>query len=377
VTIRRPLRAAVVPTVTLFILTLPVFLRFTPDPGSDFGRHFWFAYQLIHKGDYPPRPLYHYALIVLSGWDPLHAFIEASILLAFAVAITGGLSAAFFASRSQVPVWKLTVLCLALAIAMPLPNWWKFPALYLGQVTPNVWHNPTTIFCLPFALGVFLLSLRALENFSVKIAAGLGCLFVLTVLAKPNFLLAFLPCIAIALNRASEVQVSGRRISLPGQLLRFALAFGPPTLVLAQQALQIDVQRGSIAFDPLTVWLSQTPNIPVSILVGIAFPLFVLIAYWKKMRGEMALLLAWPTLVIAILQYAFLSNGWGAQTDANFGWGMILADHVLFVASCEFLLRQPASRVRLFGWGILGLHTIAGAFYLSRSILTPTGLCDY
>jgi hypothetical protein len=369
------LRAACLPAIVVGAFSFLAFLRFAPF--GDFPKHSWIAYQLARTGDYPAHPLYHLCLIALSAGQPFPANTQAAVLLALATGACAGLSAAYVAKRSQLSALQLTLLCIALAVVMPLPNWWKFPAIYYGQVSPNVWHNPTTIFSLPFALAAFLLGLRALERFSIGVSAGLGAVLVASLLAKPNYFLAFAPVLAIALNRASEKQSPEGRIGLPGQLVRFGLVFGPSTLVLALQALKLDAGRGAVTIKPFYEWSQASPNIPVSILVGIAFPLCVLICYWRQLVGERALLLAWVTLGVAILEFALIAENITLPSSGNFGWGMITANRILFIATTEFLLRQPRTKWWWLNWSVLGLHVIWGAVYLARAIESPDGLVEF
>jgi hypothetical protein len=371
------LRAACLPAIVVGALSFLAFQRFTPVAPSDFAQHAWNAHMMTKHADYQAHPLYHLCLIVLSGGNPLGANIQAAILLAIATGVAAGLSAAYLASRTQLSASQLTLLCIALAVVMPLPNWWKFQAIYLGQTSPNVWHSPTAIFCLPFALAAFLTGLRALDRFSVGVAAGLGVVLALSLLSMHNYFLAFGPCLAVALNLAIEKQSAEGRIGLAGQLVRFGLAFGPPTVVLALQAMMLDVARGSLTIEPFSEWSEMSPNIPASILVGIVFPLCVVVGYWRQLAGERALLLAWATLVVAILEFALIKQKTTLPSSGNFGWGMITANRILFVASTEFLLRQPRTKWWWLSWGGLGLHTIAGAAYLARALMDPAGLLDF
>jgi hypothetical protein len=53
----------------------------------------------------------------------------------------------------------LLILAFSLPAASNNPNW-----IYIGQIPPNVWHNSTTIFLMPFALLLFWSSYKQLVN---------------------------------------------------------------------------------------------------------------------------------------------------------------------------------------------------------------------
>ena len=56
-------------------------------------------------------------------------------------------------------------------------------------------------------------------------------------------------------------------------------------------------------------------------------------------------------------------------TDDNFGWGMIYADHVLFVASAAFLFTQRSDWRRWVCLSVLLLHVASGVQYLANKAI--------
>ena len=133
-------------------LSTAVFYRLTYDLPTDIGYHDRYFSQ-----DF----LYHLLVWTLSGFGAsvgalsvagivvLTAAVMARALVAYAYLLpaAGGGAAAEGARPRR--AWVVAAATGGLVLAMPLPNWWKFPALYLGQITPNVWHNPTLIVAMP------------------------------------------------------------------------------------------------------------------------------------------------------------------------------------------------------------------------------------
>lgn len=82
----------------------------------------------------------------------------------------------------------------ALLLLGPMYLPWYNPNIYLGQGTPNVWHNPTTICVRPFALATFLLIINILKKGEEQKECGrkefvvLAVMLVCCNLAKPSFM---------------------------------------------------------------------------------------------------------------------------------------------------------------------------------------------
>jgi hypothetical protein len=135
-----------------------------------------------------------------------------------------------------------------------------------------------------------------------------------------------------------------------------SLALGPPVLVLAAQYAWFARDAG-VVFAPLVVWrMFAQDRILLTVVLGIAFPLMVLVCYPRKVTADRSIMLAWVTLAIAIGTFACFSEAGARQTHGNFGWGLVYADHVLFVTSTTILLRQPIGFRRILCLVLFGLH---------------------
>jgi hypothetical protein len=366
-------------------------------PHSDHISHVRLAAEALRTGAWPPHPLYHACLLALSGGKGVALGVAAVAVLALACGARTYLSARYLTRARPVPVGGLALLCFALAVAMPLPNWWGFigerfrsevayfgprmpawlwavPSVYYGVVSPNVWHNPTGIFAAPFALLLFVAGLRALGQPSPRSAALVGGAMVLSALAKPNYVMTFGPCLGVALSALLVRAVRAGRLEGGNAAALLLLAFAPVAVVLWLQfnAASGETGRpGPLSFAPWAVWTKESPNIPASVLLGVAFPLAASLLYWREAVRERPLLLAWATLGVAVAQFALLSEADAARSGhGNFGWGLLFADAVLFVVAAEFLLRQ-AGRRRVAAFGVLGLHALSGLVCLARCLYVP------
>jgi hypothetical protein len=410
----------VVPAVVLFALSLPVYYRLIggarPDsPHTDHAHHVFLAGDIIEHGNWPARPLYHFLVILFARWRQDESLVVAAfVVMALAMAARAYLTALLLAARERPRVLAMMVLCFALTVAMPLPNWWRFiqerwpaeqqnffgelpaawwwgvPSIFDGQVSPNAWHSPTASIAMPFNLLLFMLALRSLAKPDVGALAAIGLVAMpLSLLGKPNYVMAFGPCFGIALAGVLVREMRSGRITLADALGRLLLTFAPIVPILAWQAQAVGEEAGDAAkltIAPLIVWSERSRNIPASILLGIAFPLVATLLYGKRSLWSLPMALAWSTLIIAIAQFALIgaslvpvrgAAGWGMPLAHQvacgiFGWGKDFADQILFVATCDFLLQQPADWRRTASFSVLGLHVASGLFCLARCLYCPT-----
>jgi hypothetical protein len=352
---RQKTRARRVVPALVFFAVLPVFGRLVHF--EDFQRHMDFARQMLRGDSFQPHPLFHALLILLCRGDfqspPAGVAI---VLMAGCVAIRAWLTTCVLSGRD----WLMATIAVCLAFAMPLPNWWG-GQLVLGQPSPNIWHNPTFIVAAPLCIALFFSAVRLLDKPSLRWALLSGILMALSLLAKPNFVIAFLPIyvptLTFALRRWSQ---SG--IRLWNSLALGFVALSPGLLVATVQAVVLTEQYVVYLY-PLAVWKNWSRNIPASIVLGTAFPLSVAVAYLRQVNTDRTLTLAWLTMAVACAMFALMA---GADLLAgNWGWGMHLANAVLFVASAAFLSRQPPNWRRRLCLCILVCHTLSGLAYLA------------
>jgi hypothetical protein len=362
--------AQLVPSVLLFALAFPAF-RAVVHTG-DYPAHISFAISMTRDRPVPPHPLFHASLRALIGRNEYLAWFMTAFLMAMAVAVRAGLTAGVLTERAERPALVgTTVLCLLLAVAMPLPFWWRdfwhgdIPVGQpSGQPAANVWHNPTFVFAMPFVLWSFVASVRLLDVPALRGAVVTGAALVLCLLAKPNYVMAFLPVFGPVLLFSLRRSVRGGRLRAPVAAAVLLLAFAPVLAVLAVQAAWLH-GNVPVVVAPLLQWQKLTPNIPGSLLVGLAFPIAVAACFPRRLLGDRNLTLAWATFGVAGVTFALM-----LERDVNFVWGVHFATAVLFVVSAAFVLRQTGWR-RALCLALLALHAASGAAYVARSLDAP------
>lgn len=242
------------------------------------------------------------------------------------------------------------------------------PLLYLGNWTPNPWHNPTYIFSRVFAILLFVYSLRIIEKqqFSFSNLIKISFLGILTMWAKPSFLLSFIPAIGLL----TFIQFTLKKIALR-DLVKLFIAFVPSLLVLffinksvytseLQNSNQVVVNAG-------IVWGEFSKDIFRSFLLGMMFPLYVVIIRLRQLTSIM--LIALINWIFAFLIFYFLAESGNRMEHANFAWTYMFGMFFMFFASIEtmFFKRTNSNIIELIvGILLFVAHVWSGIIYFSK-----------
>jgi len=241
---------------------------------------------------------------------------------------------------------------------------------YLGQFTPNLWHNSTTIFLMPFALLLFWSSCRFIESGETRQVMLITLLLAVNVAIKPSFLLAFAAAWPLVLVwrygiRSRQFWLGLAPLLLGGGLL--AAQYVHLFLLHPSNALGQTTSGVKIAF--LHVWPLYTKSIPLSLLASFFFPLVVGLAY----RPRLALGAQWRWWYAALLQavsvaqFALLTEVGARETHANFAWQGMISCYLWFLTSVAVALEkelQERSGIRMWLAALALLaHVAAGIGY--------------
>jgi hypothetical protein len=247
---------------------------------------------------------------------------------------------------------------------------------YLGEVPPNIWHNPSTILLMPFAVGLFWTSLLFLQRGDSKYLWRSLLLGGLNVVAKPSFVLCFLPVFPVA---ALICFGWGQRLR---QALLLTLAIGG---LLGLQYVYVYVVDPSgstattssgVTIAPFAVWKSYTADIPLAIIVSYLFPIVAILlgreAVWRSRAVRYALALA----IVGLVEYALLAEKGARLAEGNFTWQAIVTQYILLLALVAALVPWLCRR----RWGIrqtvitvtFGAQLWAGVHYLGHWFATKS-----
>ena len=341
-----------------------------------------------------PEPLWHIFVAVIVKLTHIRVEFAAGIVTAAFVLFSFFLT--YFAIRKAVPDVEGSVVaffCIILHIVIAIYVPWFNKEPYIGQGSPNIWHNCTSIAIRPIALLVVLLVIKEIEqcrasdfnrNVSVPRGIGIAILLVLSCLAKPAFVQIFYPSI-FTLMVVWLIMYNGRSLRMGLQLVLVCL----PSLLLTilQFVLAFygtNKHAGGVTIAPFLVAGMRTPNIPLSMLLALAFPLMMLVLSIVYKKCGWLEIFAWIHLIWGSVWRLLLAEKGDRAPHGNFTWGYILALYLVwFVAIRSFVQifydRQEEEQKGQFPLFIiagilLALHFISGIYYLIYLVFLGNGM---
>lgn len=353
---------------------------------TDIQAHIEFI-QMIQSGTTPPPNFLFYfivflfsffsssttvllqsAVVVLSLSILLKFYFSLKVLSVKSISSTNGLF-----QNSRLPPLFIAMLCLSFAIPNPFNIFY-----YLGQTPPNIWHNSTIIFLMPFAILLFWQSVNYVQNPSKKLLLNLCLLVFLNAIIKPSFIMVFVPAfsfISLLKNKFSKTFFISLIPSIFATvliLLQFLLVF-----ILEENSIYEKAEKTSVLISPFEVWSYFSRYIPLSILVSVAFPLAVSIVYFKKLKHQLMFQYSWLCYFIAITIFALLVEAGPRKLHLNFSWQNIVCCYILFLVTGKYWIQYIQERNKLFKadffiLGIFILHFLSGLAYILRLFLRNT-----
>lgn len=234
-------------------------------------------------------------------------------------------------------------ICLSFSIAEPI-RLFVFHHYYLGTITPNLYHNPTTIISLPFALLTYI---SAQHN---KPILQTTLLAILCASIKPSFLLSFAPSLGL-------IWLLGK-----GSIKQLVLSILMGTVIIAQFAIIYyfevgnveEAQSGIALSSPFYILrkMSASWYLPLALISSFAFPV------WTISKRESASPASLNFLVALILT-AFVIETGPRQYHGNFIWQSSIASFILFFEGGKRLLTNPHQT----GTALLTAHSLSGLLY--------------
>ena len=284
---------------------------------------------------------------------------------------------------------KTAFIAFCLCIAQPLSAFW----LDSSSFSMNAIHSPTyscvrgfslLCFCLvcdiwgkqknPEYQGIFF----PVENGLKKYYVYLALLLFFSAMAKPTFAEAFIPAVALCMLVTWILRIRCRNGSAKPYFRHCLYTFycAIPTLIyiFAQSAayfLLDDSYRdgGSLIITKfLEVWNMFSENVVLSIVLSLAFPLFMLLIdpahFFKTDMGILSLV----CLVVGFFEAAFLGEDGPKLSHANFMWPIMSAMLLVYTVSTLRLMVLEKKQNDTTGktvllsiaWLLFCLHTLAG-----------------
>ena len=292
---------------------------------------------------------------------------------------------------------RAAFIAFGLSVLQPIYIYWcDLGDRFLGSYSMNPIHNPTQTSMRPFAMlcfcfvydiwnrqqdenykGVFINMEKGLKRAYICLSVAL----LLSAMTKPTFAEMFVPAVGVIML----LQWLERIIKKDGSAsvyfkhcLHMFLCAIPGLIYVLLAFLGYFIWGGSYGADGgfmitkwLEVWSMFTENVTLSILLGMAFPLFLILIdvrfFLKNNMGKLALV----GYIIGFFEAALLGEGGSKLSHGDFIWPMMAGMLLMFMASILHLLELERTQVDTklkrilidIAWVIFCLHVFFGLLY--------------
>jgi hypothetical protein len=232
--------------------------------------------------------------------------------------------------------------------------------LYRGYFVPTAYHNPTQQLNKLFALWIYFvyrrefLGARPAGTWSLPILAGL-C--ILSAVAKPSFLIAFLPAAALyAVHDLVRRRWRQALMCLAGIGIPSAL-----TLLWQTRLTEGAGQSIELALAPFVIF--DAGETLYKLPASMAFPGIVAAGAWWTRTSDAGLRFIWTLTAVALFVTLAVVESGHRMMHGNFAWTGQTAVFLVYVESLLFLLTQPQRGWTRAAWILFGVHVICGVVW--------------
>lgn len=308
---------------------------------SDTPNHIQFAKALFEKGRFISHPLWHTTIFLIAKIFHTSyeygALIASTFYLMLWVFLVYTLVSKFLKNTL---IYEKIFVTFTICMIGPLNIPWYDPMIFQGVGSPNLWHNVTLWTVKPFALLSLFFTIQGIEKKSRKLLVYAFLASLLSIVAKPSFIIAFLPALLLFALIHKLWKEKG-----------FLIFYSTLTLVtigiLFYQYLHTFQSNDShIIIAPFAVWCINSPNIPLSILLGLAFPTLYTLLNTQSLLENRYILLSWLLTFISIIYYATFAQAGKFYTDGNFGWSYMISMSLLYL----FSIIEFFSKINILAW---------------------------
>jgi hypothetical protein len=366
----------------VFIILVYLFYNFTFTIQTDIQLHA----QFIKDYAYGNKPfqvnfLYYFTVYILTFFSS-----KSSALLVMSVYV---LTAATFAKYyivkriflkniPNVTIKTATLSSFLLLFCFSIPILYFFlDYFYLLSFPPNVWHNSTTIFVMPFVLLLFWISKKQLDSHSTNTLYFICALIILNALIKPSFLFVYLPIYPLLLLKTYTFFKKVFWINLIPIFIACLLILGEYYLIYLGKN---NTQENSVTIDLFYFYKNWSKgfNVVLALLIALIssllFPIVTILKNKQLLQSKMIQFSVLAVLLSVIISISIRETG-VRENDGNFLWQTFMCTFLLFF-SCLFHLMVLINKSdnnwkkHLPELTAFTIHVISGIVYLLNIFIT-------
>lgn len=292
-----------------------------------------------------------------------------------------------------IPSFISLMLSFVAALYIPWINMYQ----YEGQFSINPIFNPTHMAVKPFGLLAFAVAIDLILRYKGKetilftgaktqkwLYVLFGFFLFMSTLTKPTFMYMLLPAgvIYVLIELViSLIRKDGSWKKTWNFMWKLACACIPSLIYLILEYSAFYFWGGTnadaeIAIYPLfTAWHLYSANVPASILMGMSFPLWMVVTNPKYFIQSVEGRLSFLAYTVGTLEFSLFVETGDKLGHLNFSWPMMSGMLLLWVVAGARLIQLTVSeddrlRNRIIisvGWILLSIHFFSGLYYINPS----------
>ena len=281
--------------------------------------------------------------------------------------------------------WLSVMLALSMlfVFAIPIPSYLsddKF--MYIGNYVPNVWHNSTILFLFPFALLLFDLSYRQLQEFNSRRNIWILLLIVLNLVIKPSYFFVFIIVYPILLlvrykfNKEFWLSILPLVIGFFFLMLEYWVIYKTqkPSGKDASSVIFMPFYRNPAFADGKIPTFEDLSMIPVSMFFSLLFPLLYTLLNLSKLLKSRLFWYTFLSFIVSVLIFFFISESGPRALHGNFYWQIVVCTWFCFFVALLSLLKDFKTLGKTFKnmalATLFSIHVIIGMIYFARILIT-------
>lgn len=252
-----------------------------------------------------------------------------------------------------------------------------------GIYTPNPIWNATYMATRPFSIicfveGCHMIELIKNRTFEWKKALPFAISLFLTTITKPSYTLVVLPSLAVLLL-IQLIRTKGKSFK---DSFTLCLTMIPTGAALLYQyagvftGTNVKGEETGIAFGIAKVWGFYSLSIPLSIVMGLALPIGVLVLNFAELKKNAYYRFALLNYVVAAIMLLCLYEKGFRMLHANFSWGYMHAEFFMFMMSLLMMIKNTKEWVKSYKivfvaaeWIVFMYHLVCGIYFLMYNVL--------
>ena len=216
----------------------------------------------------------------------------------------------------------------------------------MGILTPNPYWNATYLAVRPLTIATFFLGIDLLAEYetvlSWKKVTAFGVLVFLCTFTKPSFTFILVPTGAVILL----YRLLKNKGKTWKNTLLFCLSLLPTGVLLLYQFSNVftgtnsPAEETGIGFELFKAWHVYSNNIPLSLVMALAFPIAVLVLNMRQMKNDGGVRLAWQLWLTGFLTFLICYEKGFRFSHMNFSWGYMHGLFFVFMVSILQMIRN-------------------------------------